>query len=209
LRRIVVITLVAVIAVAGGVVGVRSWLRDRARQAEVDGIVARATELARTEAGLSPAAVELKKALALAPDDVPALMTRGEVCLRLGQLNDAIEHATRAMELTEASDRARAQLLLGHALAERFRGSSSDADFRGAHSAFVEARQDPSCEADAIEASGWLFVTRGLRQNPPNSDTDRACSAFEELLSRHPDHPNAAKLKEAIGVFRGKGPSGS
>jgi tetratricopeptide (TPR) repeat protein len=197
LRKTVLIVVAALVAFAGGALGLRSWSEARTRRAEVERIVQSARMLATSENGLSQAAVELRKALDLDPDHVPALIERGEVCLKLLKIDDSAAHLRRAAELAEGSDLARAQRLLGLALTERYRGTNSDADFRGAHNALLAARQHPAEEAAALEAYGVLFLTKGRNESP-----ERARKAFEQLLARHPDYEGAERIKEIVELLR-------
>jgi tetratricopeptide (TPR) repeat protein len=197
LRRIVLLLVVAAIVVSGALWGGRAWLSERDRQKTIAAMLDHADELRRTEQGLSPAAVEFKKALVLAPDDVRALRGLGEVELRLSQIPDAINHLRRAEELADPEEKATIQLSLGRALTERYRGSGNDADFRAAHNAFLEARQNPSVEPEALEAYGALFLEKGH-----NFNVDKALTTFDELLKKYPDHPVSTGVRALVAELR-------
>ena len=197
MRQKVLLVVVAVVLVSGGVIAVRAWQSALARQSVIDQYVAHANQLKQTESGLSQAAVELKKALELAPECVPALLARGEVCLQLRMLKESIEHLRHAAELTEGSDHACALVWLGRALAERHRGTNDDADFRGAHNAFLEARQDPTWEADAMQGYATLFLEKGR-----NQDVDKALGVLDEFVKKYADHADAASVRELIEHLR-------
>jgi len=203
LRRPFIIVSAIVLLGVGGLLAVQ-W-RSRAQEsAELLASVARAMALAQSEEGLSDAAVELENVLKRSPDFVPALLARGEVCLRLSRWNDAIEPLRHASELTggsesEGRDHARAQLLLGRALAERYRGTSDDGDFRGARFAFQDARKAPEFEADAIQGYAMLYLQKGRHR-----DFKKVLASFDELLQKHPDYPDAPSIRERVDDLRAK-----
>lgn len=206
MRKYVVIAVAALIVVVGGVLGAKSWLATRARQSEVERKVAAARELMRVDADengqppaeWSKAAVELDAALLLAPDDVQALLARGEVAWMLKLVNDAIRHLDRAEQLSQGSEHAAVQLARGRAYATRFEGTGKDEDFRTARNAFQDARGDPVHSDEATFEYGALFIaTKRV------SEVEKGIATWEELLKRRPDYPGAEGIRGLIESLRG------
>jgi cytochrome c-type biogenesis protein CcmH/NrfG len=195
LRKTVLIV-ASIVVVAGGAVAAWWWQGEHARAVELTAILDRAQSLAETEAGLSDAAVELERALALAPDDVRALTMRGQVCLRLARTDEAIERFRRASDLTEGVERARIQVLLGRAGHVRYRGSNKEEDFRTARNALQSAMLVPATQAEAMHAYGMLFLDEGKF-----SDLEKARDTFEDLLDKHPDYVEAPAVREIYEVL--------
>jgi len=202
LRQTVLIVAASAVLLAAGGIALRSLLRSQARSAEVERLVEHARELARSEQGLSSAAIELQRALALDPDSVPALIERGEVCLRLARLDESIAHLRHAVvvaERTGADGRARAQLVLARSLMQRYRGSSAEEDFRGAHNAFLAAQHDPAWSAEALEGRATLFLEKGRNRN-----VEKALALFDEFLRLHSGHPLEPGIREFVDQLRGR-----
>ena len=193
MRKIVLIVLASAVLVAAGAYTFRSWWVAGARRAEVDRILERADALASTEAGLSEAKLEYDRAISLDPEYVPSLTKRGKVLLRLARYDDAIRDFQKATELATGAELAPAQLDLGRALLERYRGTNADHDFRSARNRFQESRQDPACEAEALEGVGTLYLVKGR-----NYDPGAALKSFQELLAKHPDYAFADRIKSIV-----------
>jgi Flp pilus assembly protein TadD len=196
-RRLALTVSAGLLLATGGVFAFQSWRHDVERRDEVARRIADARTLIQSDAGYSQAKLELDRALELAPDDAEALVFRGELLLRLSKHDDAIRDLERAVELTEAGPRARANLLLGRAWQERFRGSGDESHFRRARSAFQDARLDPESEAEAMEAYAALFIPKGRFR-----DVVKAIDVFEELLKKHPDYPGATAIRELVEALK-------
>ncbi len=188
---------VAVVAAAG--FAIQQWHSERVVRAECDAIVERARPLATDPDKLSQAAVELRRAIKLDPDHVPALLLYGEVCLGLALLDEAGLHLAHASAITEGALHAEAEVRLGLVHHRRYGGSKKDEDFRAARDALFEAQKEPTTQAAAMYGLAMLFLEKGR-----NYDLAKALGLLKSLVEHHPTSVEAGQAKELLDALSGK-----
>ncbi len=145
---------------------------------------------------LSEAKLVLADAVKRHPDAIDAALQLGRICRALGLVDETIRVLVEALVHADGTAHARVELDLGNAYLEKYRGTSKEEDFRSARNAFQEARSDPSTEAEALEGYGALWLENGRYR-----DFDKALATYRELLKKHPDYPDAARIQGVVDVL--------
>jgi tetratricopeptide (TPR) repeat protein len=222
LRKLVLSIVVLLVLVGAGLFGWKTWkdaerssrhaewrqqLKDESKRADV--IAAVRLELkespesadARAVLGeafafagkFSDAAVELREAARLDPENVPARIALADVCIRLDLIEEAVKVLKEALPHAGEEEAPKIELRLGHISTERYRGSAKEEDFRAARNYFQDARRHASTEAEAMDGYAGLWLTKG-----PEFDFEKGIAAYRELVAKHPEYPRTAKIRELL-----------
>ncbi len=192
MRKLVWPLIAAVVLLAAFFV-FRQWSGSRDRARAIDAKFATAREMAADGERLSQAKVELDGVLTQAPDHLDALMLRGEVLLQLAMHEPAHIDLVAAAKFAKGEAAGRVQWLIGRVLADRYRGTQSDSDFREARNAFLAAQRTPEYAARGLEGFAHLFLEKGR-----NRDVDKALEVLRDLVARHPTSEEAGYAKELL-----------
>lgn len=149
---------------------------------------------------LSDAKVVLEDAVKRHPEATGASLRLAQICRALNLIDETIKVLSNALVQAEGTQRSRVELDLANAYLERYRGSSKEEDFRAARNGFQNARSDPATEAEALEGYGTLWLEKGRYR-----DLEKALATYRELLQKHPDYPNAAKIQGVVDVLSNPG----
>ncbi len=199
MRRVILIVVAAAALVAGGAYVFREWLNSAERSRDI----ARRLEQARTwnenDATRSDAIVALEEILKLDPDCLDAHEQLANACMRLQppQLEKVIEHLERALEIAPPAEKKDVELFLAQAHLERYRGSSTDADFKASRDAFLEVMSDPELEAAAMYGYARLYASKGR-----NRDLNKALEKLDQLHALHPDFDDDPSPQELADRLR-------
>ena len=195
MRKLVWPLVAAVVLVAAFLV-YRQWDRASDDARAIDAQVARAEEMAKDPEQLSQAKVELDAALKRAPSHLEALVLRGEVLLLLSMHDLAHADLVAALKQANGETEARVQWLIGRVLADRYRGTQDDGDFREARNAFLAAQRTPAYAARGLEGYAHLYLEKGR-----NRDVDKALNLLRELVAKHPESEEASAATGLLEQF--------
>jgi tetratricopeptide (TPR) repeat protein len=132
------------------------------------------------------AEADFRKALAADPESYAPLVNLGGVLINLAQWNDALEYNRRAVLANPKDPLANSQL----GMAYFFSGQMTLAE----KYLTIAKQLDPA----HFSHPQLLLAEIHLRRNEPQAAADE----LEDLLKRHPDLPNAAKVRDEIARLR-------
>lgn len=129
---------------------------------------------------------DFRKGLEADPEAYPPLVNLGGVLLNLGKWSEALDYNGAAVRRSPNGALANSQLGMAY-----FYSGQLDS----AEKYLLAAKQ---IDAAHFSHPQQLLAEIHLRRNEPEA----AASELQDLLTRHPDLPNASKIKEAIARLR-------